>query len=98
MSESTITIPAFIAEPTFYPTPNVAVFMSSAELPAGYPLIAARLEEKHDGLQLFCLIFNFELTAAERTKWVRNTDILPIGLVDHITAEITRRDAQKVSR
>ncbi|GAB3718725.1 hypothetical protein [Nocardiopsis nanhaiensis] len=78
------------------PTPDTRVAMSAAELPTRLPLLC-RLADHHGALVVI-LVFNADLTPAERVEALHHTEELPADLVGQITAEITRRPAEAVNR
>lgn len=88
--------PVFSAEAPFSPTPGVLVSMSTAELPARYPLMLR--SEERDGLRAVCMVFNAALTTRERVRWVRHAvtrgEVMSANLADLVAVELTRRAAQ----
>ena len=87
---------SFTPLPTFKAGPDVLVSMSTAELPARYPLMLR--SEERDGLRVVGMVFNAALTTWERARWVRHAaahgEVLSATLADLVAVELTRRDAQ----
>jgi hypothetical protein len=86
------TMPAPLDGRLFYPTEDTAVFLTSDELPARYPLVC--LSNDGDGLLVVMLIFRSGLSTAERVQWVRrvsgDSSLLTPELAEAVADEITR--------